>query len=266
MFHTGGRRKRLRPLLPKPFGAEARRLREDLHRVVPSVAEPTSPVGSGSWLTLTTIEPQPWQFSALFVPPIEYGVPENAATMPFSCQPPSTVPAHALRVLQPRQRVHEAHLEDVRAVEARQREVLVVHHRMRVVETNPAVLVRHVLRLAQRVGALQEQALGERPVDGDLQAVIAALGPRRPVVDRRRAGQREELARRVAAARLAVVDVQVGVAAVGRGADIRELGRDVERPAGTRRRRSTAGSCRGPRRPDWASGRRCPAAASPGRS
>jgi hypothetical protein len=43
------------------------------------VADPTVPVGSGSWLTLTRMEPQPWQFRALLVPPIEYGVPEYAA-------------------------------------------------------------------------------------------------------------------------------------------------------------------------------------------
>src|SRR5688500_6128908 len=37
-------------------------------------------------------DPQPGQFSSLFVPPIEYGVPEYAEKMPFTCQPPSTWP------------------------------------------------------------------------------------------------------------------------------------------------------------------------------
>ncbi len=34
------------------------------------------------------IEPQPWQLSALFVPPIEYGVPDHHPAMPLICQSP----------------------------------------------------------------------------------------------------------------------------------------------------------------------------------
>ena len=37
-------------------------------------------------------EPQPWQFSALLVPPIEYGVPEYHEPMPLICQPPRILP------------------------------------------------------------------------------------------------------------------------------------------------------------------------------
>ena len=151
--------------------------------------------------------------------------------MPFNCQPPRIVPAtlcesfsHGSAYTKPIWNTW------VRSKPA-SREVLVVDERAVVVEPHPAILVRHVLRLAQRVGALQEEALAERPVDGDLQAVVAALGARRPVVDRGVAGEGEVLARGVAAAGRAVVDVQVGIAAIGGGADIRELGRDVERPA-----------------------------------
>ena len=37
-------------------------------------------------------EPQPWQFSALLVPLIEYGVPEYQEAMPLTCQPPRILP------------------------------------------------------------------------------------------------------------------------------------------------------------------------------
>ena len=175
-------------------------------------------------------------------------------------------PGHRLRVPQPGQRIDEAHLQDVRPVEAGERIVQVIDQRAVVVETNPSVLVRHVLRPAQRVGTLQQQAVAERPVDGDLQAVIAALRARRPVVDRGGSRLREELARRVAAAGHAVVDVQVGVAAVGTRSDIRELGRDVTRPpelVGGVPLLDDAAVHLGP---GSASGRRRPAAAAPGPS
>ena len=49
--------------------------------------DPTEPDGVGSPLMLMRMEPQLGQFSAVFEPPIEYGVPENAAKMPLSCHP-----------------------------------------------------------------------------------------------------------------------------------------------------------------------------------
>src|SRR5207244_206841 len=57
----------------------------------------------------------------------------------------------SLRLAEERHLPQCAYLKDVRAIEAREREVLVVHHRMVVVETDPSVLVRHVLCAAQRV-------------------------------------------------------------------------------------------------------------------
>ena len=95
----------------------------------------------------------------------------------------------------------------------------------------PPVVVGHVPRAAEGVGALQHQAVLERTVDGDLQAVVARLGARGPLVDARRPGLREVLQSGVAQAGLAVVDVDVGVAAVGRRADVGDLDRNVEREA-----------------------------------
>ena len=83
----------------------------------------------------------------MFVPPIEYGVPEYQEPMPFTCQPPRILPSADLRVLQEGQLVEEAQLGDVRPVEAREGEVVVVLQRVVPGEPDPAVLVRHVLRL-----------------------------------------------------------------------------------------------------------------------
>ena len=63
--------------------------------------------------------PQPGQFSAVLVPPIENGVPEYQEAMPLTCQPPRIAFSAPSRVLEERQLVEEAQLGDVGPVEDR---------------------------------------------------------------------------------------------------------------------------------------------------
>ena len=103
------------------------------------------------------IEPQPWQSSAELVPVIEYGVPENAPRMPFNCQPWRRRAATLVPLFMNGGFPHEPNLEDVRPVEAGERVVPVVHERRIPGQSDPAILIGHVLRLAVGVGALERQ-------------------------------------------------------------------------------------------------------------
>ena len=119
----------------------------------------------------------------------------------------------------------------MRAVEAGEGEVLVVHAGVVPGDRRPAVVVRLVLRLGERVGALQHEPVAERAVERDLQRLVAALRAGGPVVDAVRAGRGVVLAAGLAGAGVGVVHVEVGVAAVRARADVGDLERDVPRQA-----------------------------------
>src|SRR3954468_4354076 len=85
-FQTDGVRNWLRALVPKPSRPRPVGCENSDVSYQASVAEPGVPVGLGSPCTLTKIDPQPWQLSALLVPPMENGVPEYQAAIPLTCQ------------------------------------------------------------------------------------------------------------------------------------------------------------------------------------
>ena len=80
----------------------------------------------------------------------------------------------------PRERIREADLEVMGAVEAGQRPVAVLLERVLPGQTGPPIVVRLVHRLAERVGALEHEALRERLVERDLAASCTRVSSRWP--------------------------------------------------------------------------------------
>ena len=107
----------------------------------------------------------PGQFIALFVPLIENGVPVNSAKMPLTCQPPNILAVVVVLSFRNGSSYAQPIWKTCVRSNPDDREVVVVHHRVVEGERGPTILVRHVMRLAQGVGALQHEALPERPVE-----------------------------------------------------------------------------------------------------
>src|SRR5882672_7790902 len=85
-FQTDGVRNWLRRLVPKPSWPRPVGCEKSDLSYHGSVAEPGIPVGLGSPCTLIRMSPQPGQLSAVLLPPMENGVPENQAAIPLTCQ------------------------------------------------------------------------------------------------------------------------------------------------------------------------------------
>ena len=194
-FQFDGPRKALRPVLPHALpGCEKT---DGSYHCSFGPASPKP--GLASPVTLIVCWP-PTCCSRPLSPPMVNGVPDSQEPMPLTCQFFTTYATGFELFRRERQLVDEAHLQHVRTVVAGPRVVAVELRRLVPGQTDPAVVVGLVERLAERVGALEQQAVLERPVQRHLQRVVARLRARRPIAGCRRSRLREELAVGVAAA------------------------------------------------------------------
>ena len=136
----------------------------------------------------------------------------------------------AAAVALPGQRIDEAQLEVVPAIEAGRRPVAAQLARRVPGQRRAAVVVALVHRLAERVGALEQQAVRERLVERDLQRLVVGLQPIAPRVDRDDAPERRSTDGPASPppSTVGALMSSAGVAADALGADVGDVNRRVE--------------------------------------